>query len=175
MAWRRPGDKPLSEPMMIRLLTHICVIRPQWVKKNKAVEVDHISGEIIISSTQVLLPVYQKLFNSILNGAYYPEVWKKGIVVNLVKTGDPYNPDNCRGLTINSCLGKVFNTIINNRLTNFWWTTIKSPRNKLDLKRRHVQVTIYLLWMYCCRSTPNWKKIIPVFRWFQESIWQCMA
>ena len=27
MAWRRPGDKPLSEPMMVRLPTHICVTR----------------------------------------------------------------------------------------------------------------------------------------------------
>ena len=32
MAWRRPGDKSLSEPMMVRLPTHICVTRPQWVK-----------------------------------------------------------------------------------------------------------------------------------------------
>ena len=32
MAWRRPGDKLLSEPMMVSLLTHICVTRPQWVK-----------------------------------------------------------------------------------------------------------------------------------------------
>ena len=32
MVWRRPGDKPLSEPRMIRLPTHICVARPQWVK-----------------------------------------------------------------------------------------------------------------------------------------------
>ena len=32
MAWRRPGDKPLSEPMMVSLLTHICVTRPQWVE-----------------------------------------------------------------------------------------------------------------------------------------------
>ena len=31
MAWRRLGDKPLSEPMMVNLLTHICVTRPQWV------------------------------------------------------------------------------------------------------------------------------------------------
>ena len=31
MAWRRPGDKPLSEPMLFSLLTHICVSRPQWV------------------------------------------------------------------------------------------------------------------------------------------------
>ena len=32
MAWRRPGDKPLSEPMMVSSLTHICVTRPLWVK-----------------------------------------------------------------------------------------------------------------------------------------------
>ena len=31
MAWRRPGDKPLSEPMMVSLLTHICVNQHQWV------------------------------------------------------------------------------------------------------------------------------------------------
>ena len=31
MAWRRPGDKPLSESMMANLPTHICVTRPQWV------------------------------------------------------------------------------------------------------------------------------------------------
>ena len=35
MAWRRPGDKPLSEPMMVRLSTHICVARPHWVIHHK--------------------------------------------------------------------------------------------------------------------------------------------
>ena len=34
MAWRRPGDKPLSEPMMFSLLTHICITRPQWVNNS---------------------------------------------------------------------------------------------------------------------------------------------
>ena len=32
MARRRPGDKPLSEPMIVSLTTYICVTRPQWVK-----------------------------------------------------------------------------------------------------------------------------------------------
>ena len=32
MAWSRPGDKPLSEPMTVKLPTHMCVTRPQWVK-----------------------------------------------------------------------------------------------------------------------------------------------
>ena len=31
MAWCRPGNKPLSEPMVVSLMTHICVTRPQWV------------------------------------------------------------------------------------------------------------------------------------------------
>ena len=30
--WRRPGNEPLSEPMMVRLSTHICLTRPQWVE-----------------------------------------------------------------------------------------------------------------------------------------------
>ena len=35
MSWRRPGDKPLSEPMMVCLLTYICVTRPQRVNKHQ--------------------------------------------------------------------------------------------------------------------------------------------
>ena len=31
MAWHWPGDRPLSELMMVNLSTHICVTRPQWV------------------------------------------------------------------------------------------------------------------------------------------------
>ena len=34
MAWRRSGGKPLSEPMMVSLPTHICVTRLQWVNNN---------------------------------------------------------------------------------------------------------------------------------------------
>ena len=32
MAWRRPGNKPLSETMLVFVPTHICFTRPQWVK-----------------------------------------------------------------------------------------------------------------------------------------------
>ena len=30
MAWHHPGDKPLSEPVMVSLLTHICITQPHW-------------------------------------------------------------------------------------------------------------------------------------------------
>ena len=45
MAWRRPGDKPLSEPMMVRLPTHICVTRPQWVNSGCTIYLNSLSPE----------------------------------------------------------------------------------------------------------------------------------
>ena len=44
MAWRRPGDKSLSESMMVSLPTHICVTRPQWVKAMRSVENEDVVG-----------------------------------------------------------------------------------------------------------------------------------
>ena len=35
MAWHRPGDKPLYEPMMANLLMHLSLTQPQWVKANE--------------------------------------------------------------------------------------------------------------------------------------------
>ena len=32
MAWCWSGNKPLSEPIIVKLPMHICVTRPQWVK-----------------------------------------------------------------------------------------------------------------------------------------------
>ena len=40
MAWRHSGDKPLSEPMMVSLPTHICVTRPQWVNRDYFKDLD---------------------------------------------------------------------------------------------------------------------------------------
>ena len=35
MALRRPGDKPLSEPVMVNCMMNLCVTQFQWVKKLK--------------------------------------------------------------------------------------------------------------------------------------------
>ena len=40
--WSRPGDKPLSEPMMVSLLTLIWVTWPQWVKARYGGSVDDL-------------------------------------------------------------------------------------------------------------------------------------
>ena len=47
MAWRRPGDKPLSETMMVSSPTHICVTRPQWVNRSEQNHVLVFMGYIL--------------------------------------------------------------------------------------------------------------------------------
>ena len=42
MAWRRPGDKPLFETVLVNLLTHICVTRPQWINMTQSCKHDTI-------------------------------------------------------------------------------------------------------------------------------------
>ena len=51
MAWRRPGDKPLSEPMMDSLLTHICVTRPQWVNSPRCWRMNRFQRRRISNTT----------------------------------------------------------------------------------------------------------------------------
>ena len=36
MAWSRPGEKPLFDPMIVRSPKHVCVTGPHWVEKNNA-------------------------------------------------------------------------------------------------------------------------------------------
>ena len=63
MAWRRPGDKPLSEPVMVSLLTHICVTRSQWVntlKPNKAICSRHFQIHFLYEQFCILLQVSEQ-------------------------------------------------------------------------------------------------------------------
>ena len=46
IAWRRPGNKPLLESMMVSLPTHISVNRPQWVNTGTSVAAGLTGGLI---------------------------------------------------------------------------------------------------------------------------------
>ena len=55
MVWHRPGDKPLSEPMMVSLLMHICVTLPQWVKWGPWFHVKSCFGKFIVQHATAML------------------------------------------------------------------------------------------------------------------------
>ena len=90
------------------------------LKNNKASGLDSISNEMIKASAPIILPFLVIFFNKILETKEYPDEWAVGIITPVHKSGGAIdNTDNYRGITINSCLSKLFTLLLNNRLTNF--------------------------------------------------------
>ena len=89
------------------------------LKNNKAVGLDSISNEMIKAAQGSLAPCFLKLFNACLSNGQYPSQWFIGYITPLHKSNDCSDPSRYRGITITSVIGKVFNTILNNRLDRF--------------------------------------------------------
>jgi hypothetical protein len=65
-----------------------------------------------------LISIYCKLFDIVFDTGIIPESWLTGIIRPVYKNkGKVNDPDNYRAITLISCLGKLFTSIINNRLT----------------------------------------------------------
>ena len=62
-----------------------------------------------------LLNELKKVFNLVLDSGCYPENWNRGMIC---KSGPKYDPSNYRGITLTSCLGKLFSTLLHIRIEN---------------------------------------------------------
>ena len=90
------------------------------LKNNKAGGPDDIINEFIKNCPENVLFVICKLFNLILNTGIIPSNWSLGIVIPIFKNkGSREDPNNYRGITLLSALGKLFTSILNIRLTNY--------------------------------------------------------
>ena len=105
------------------------------LKKGKSPGPDNIINEIIKYSKNVTIKSIAKLFNIILNSGIYPSMWKKSFVILLHKSGEKCDPNNYRGISLISCLPKLFNAILNERLINLMETTIS--KSQFGFRKNH--------------------------------------
>ena len=90
------------------------------LKLNKSSGIDDVLNEYIISTKHIFVPIYRKLFNLILENGIVPSDWVKGNIIPIYKNkGNKNEPNNYRPITLLSCIGKLFTSIINSRLTIF--------------------------------------------------------
>ena len=91
MAWRRPGDKPLSEPMMVCSSKHICVTRLQWVNNGDVQQESFECLPLLMDSMDKRFPlscwwIYGNFIQgfSIWTLVFY-SFWKKYIVCDVCR------------------------------------------------------------------------------------------
>ena len=89
------------------------------LRYGKAIGLDSIANEMMKCGLSVLCTPLTKIFNSILNKGQFPSLWRKDYITPIHKSGAHSDPNNYRGITICSNLGKVFTAVLNNRLSKF--------------------------------------------------------
>ena len=89
------------------------------LKRNKAPGNDQLLNEYFVECIDILASHLCDLFNGILNSGYYPESWMEGLIIPLHKKGHKDDVNNYRGITLVSCLSKLFTTVLNKRIENF--------------------------------------------------------
>ncbi|CAG2236814.1 DBP7 [Mytilus edulis] len=101
------------------------------LKNKKSCGPGSISNEMIKNSQSFLIKSLNHVFNKILSTGNYPQIWAHGFITALFKNGSKDDPSNYRGLTLTSCLSKVFTKILNKRLENFVFKEISFDPSKL--------------------------------------------
>ena len=102
----------ISEAEVLKCLNNL--------KLNKACSSDLILNEFLKSSKTKMLTLFTTFFNLVFNTGIIPDEWSQGMISPIYKNkGDKANPDNYRGITILSCFGKLFTSVLNNRLNNY--------------------------------------------------------
>ena len=89
------------------------------LKNKKAIGLDQISNEMLKYTQHKMISLLTKTFNTILISRKYPTRWCEGFIHPIFKAGNIESPENYRGITILSCLAKLFNNIINRRIEEF--------------------------------------------------------
>ena len=90
------------------------------LQNNKACGSDKIINEFLKTSAPKLFNVFTLLFNLILKTGIVPSIWTVGVIKPIFKQkGSTADPNNYRGITILSCFGKLFTSVLNERLKDF--------------------------------------------------------
>jgi len=104
------------------------------LKPGKASSSDMISNEILKSLDLTHRNYLLKLFNTCLLRGKYP--WNNSIITPLHKKGSKSDPDNYRAVAVSSVIGKLFSTILLERLTIFRKNNHPDPPNQLGFTKK---------------------------------------
>ena len=82
------------------------------MKNGKSAGEDNIVNEVLKIGEFCLVELIVKLMNLILESEKYPLKWTRNLPITLHKGGLTDKPDNYRGISISSCLSKLFSTVL---------------------------------------------------------------
>jgi hypothetical protein len=89
------------------------------LKQGKAAGVDSMVNEIFKFGGEGISQSTARLCNEIFELERIPKDWARGLIFPLFKDGDNRVPDNYRGITLLSVVGKIYTSALNKRVTDW--------------------------------------------------------
>ena len=117
------------------------------LKVGKAVAEDSIANEFLKSTRPTTRSTILHLFNECLRIGAYP--WNTSLVTPLHKKGSLYDPNNYRAIAVASNIGKLFSSILLQRLVNFRRCHNPDTRNQLGFCQ-NAQTSDHILTLTTC-------------------------
>ena len=89
------------------------------LKNNKSPGFDNVINEFLKINYPLFKNALLSVFNIIFSNGYFPDAWSIGLIIPIHKKGNPDVAEHYRGITLLSCVGKLFTSMLNIRL-NAW-------------------------------------------------------
>ena len=147
------------------------------LKNNKSTCNDLISNEMIKCCVNThFIKVIRLLFNLIIINLYYPKEWKLGLLIPIFKSDDSFDPSNYRGITVTSCLSKLFTLIMNERLVKYLNENSIMNHNQIGFRKNfrtsdHVFVLNTILNSYFSHNKPVYACFVDFSKAY-DSVWR---
>lgn len=111
------NDKPILDQVYISRGDIIDAI--SLSKNNKSPGLDNITNELIKNWDDSVTDTLFTMFQRFALSESTPRDWNTGIIIPIHKKGDKADLNNYRGITLNSCISKIYTRIITKHVSTF--------------------------------------------------------
>lgn len=140
-------------------------------KKNRSPGEDKIPYEMIQNLHKSALKVLLKIYNGVWNNGSLPRDWKHSIILPILKPSkDPTKPESYRPISLTSCMCKIMERMITNRLQ--WFVERKTLLTKDQAgfrKHRSTIDQVIRLQDKISKSLKNKRHVLGIFIDFEKA------
>lgn len=124
--------------------------------------VDGVPGFVIKGCGQLFIPILKHIFNMSLSSGVFPSLWKKAVVVPILKGGDASVVANYRPVSLLCAFSKVFEIVVHSRMT-FYFRQKITPLQHGFLKGRSVETNLCTFLDYCVPFVLNREQVDAIY------------
>jgi hypothetical protein len=139
-SWANPTEGPIGQPFTKPELEESL----EALAYHKASSSDKTKNAMFKCGGETMKTELLRLFNFLRERETSPLDWGRALVINLYKDGDQTDPGNYRGISLISCLGKLYFSLWARRLTEYMESKLSEGQGGFRPRRSTVDQALAL-------------------------------